>query len=291
MRISFLVMLAILTGAAELHAQQHTDTSPWSRRVLGPPESLDDQDPLLAPLRVARQPASDEIILPVVPWENRPRDGVRWQGEVELGLNAAHGNSRTNNLFNGFDLERATRTGILSLDWKYVKSTSNKTVIEHHALLDVSHHWMKEGRDQGWFASFGMEYDEFRAFDIRTAFNGGRLVTLGAGEDFTLMGKFGAGVSQELGGLNEDVIPEAVLGIHLMRQLTRWQRIAIESDYYPDWRDFSEFRVEVDVGWEILLDDRHDISFKMSALNRYDSTPQGRKANDLDYALLLLWKF
>ena len=123
MRISFLVMLAILTGAAELHAQQHTDTSPWSRRVLGPPEFLDDLGPLPAPLRVARQPASDEIILPVVPWENRPRDGVRWQGEVELGLNAAHGNSRTSNLFNGFDLERATRTGILSLDWKYVKST------------------------------------------------------------------------------------------------------------------------------------------------------------------------
>ena len=290
MRISFLAILAILTGAAELHAQQQAANNPWVP-VLGPPESLDDQDPLLAPLRVAQQAGSDETILPVVPWENRPRGGVRWQGEVELGLNAAHGNSRTSNLFNGFDLERATRRGILLLDWKYVKSTSNKTVIEHHALLDVSHHWIKEDRNQGWFASFGMEYDEFRAFDVRTAFNGGRLVTLGAGEDFTLMGKFGAGVSQELGGPNEDVIPEAVLGIHLMRQLTRWQRIAIESEYYADWRDFSEFRVEVDVGWEILLDERHDISFKLSALNRYDSTPQGRKANDLDYAMLLLWKF
>ena len=67
MRISFLVMLAILTGAAELHAQQQADINPWFRRVLGQPEFLDDQDPLLAPLRVARQAGSDETILPVVP--------------------------------------------------------------------------------------------------------------------------------------------------------------------------------------------------------------------------------
>ena len=291
MRISFLAILAMLTGAAELHAQQLPTINPWFPRVLGQPEFLDDQDPLPAPLRVAWQPGSDEAILPVVPWENRPRDRARWQGEVELGLNATHGNSRTSNLFNGVKLQRATRAGMLLVDWKYARSTSNRTVTDHHALLDVSHHWIKEDRNHGWFASFGMEYDEFRAFDVRTAFNGGRLVTFGEREDFTLMGKFGAGVSQEFGSLDEDVIPEAVLGLQLMRQLTRWQRITIESEYYADWRDFSEFRVEVDVGWEILLDERHDISFKMSALNRYDSTPQGRKANDLDYAMLLLWKF
>ncbi|MFP6670404.1 MAG: hypothetical protein VB857_03225, partial [Pirellulaceae bacterium] len=139
MRISFLAILAMLTGASELHAQQQATINPWFPRVLGEPEFMDDQDPLPAPLRVARQPASDETILPVVPWENRPRDGARWQAEVELGLNAAHGNSRTSNLFNGIELARATRAGILSVDWKYVKSTSNKTVIEHHALLDVSH--------------------------------------------------------------------------------------------------------------------------------------------------------
>jgi hypothetical protein len=290
MRISLLAILAMLTGAAGLHAQQQEANNLWFP-VLGRLEVLDDQDPLPAPLRVARQPGSNETTLPVVPWENRPRDRTRWQGEVELGLKASHGNSRTSNLFNGVDLERATRAGMLLVDWKYAKSTANRTVTGHHALLDISHLWIKEDRNHGWFASFGMEYDEFRAFDLRTAFNGGRLITFGDREDFTLRGKFGAGVSQEFGSLNEDVIPEAVLGLHLMRQLTRWQRITIESEYYADWRDFSEFRVEVDVGWEILLDERHDISFKLSALNRYDSTPQGRKANDLDYAMLLLWKF
>jgi putative salt-induced outer membrane protein YdiY len=290
MRISLLAILAMLTGAAGLHAQQQAANNPWFP-VLGRPESLDDQDPLPAPLRVAQQAGSDEIILPVVPWENRPRDGARWQGEVELGLNASHGNSRTSNLFNGVELERATRTGKLLLDWKYVKSTSKGKVTEHHALLDVSHHWIKEDRNHGWFASFGMEYDEFRAFDVRTAFNGGRLVTLQARKDFKLLGKFGAGVSREFGSPTEASIPEAVLGIHLVRQLTRWQRITIETEYFADWRDFSEFRVEADIGWEILLNERHDISFKVTALNRYDSTPQGRKANDLDYGLLLVWKF
>ena len=94
MRISFLVMLAILTGAAELHAQQHTDTSPWSRRVLGQPEFLDDRGPLPAPLRVARQPASDEITLPVGPTGEvdvvlvRPEGS---QGETLPGVVYFHG--------------------------------------------------------------------------------------------------------------------------------------------------------------------------------------------------------
>ena len=33
-----------------------------------------------------------------------------------------------------------------------------------------------------------------------------------------------------------------------------------------------------------------NLSLKVSAFDRYDSTPQGRRPNDLDYALLLLWK-
>ena len=38
-----------------------------------------------------------------------------------------------------------------------------------------------------------------------------------------------------------------------------------------------------------LLFDQN-LSFKLSVIDRYDSTPDGRKPNDLDYALLLLWK-
>ena len=46
-----------------------------------------------------------------------------------------------------------------------------------------------------------------------------------------------------------------------------------------------------DLAWEILLNDSENLSLKLAATDRYDSTPQGAKPNDIYYSLLLLVKF
>jgi hypothetical protein len=33
------------------------------------------------------------------------------------------------------------------------------------------------------------------------------------------------------------------------------------------------------------------LSLKLSVIDRYDSTPQGARPNDLDYSTLLIWVF
>jgi len=302
MRFVLLTWLALLAsghaGAEQAVAQQVPGLPASPVAVLGRPQLLDDPIPVPASLQDDLQEARfadisnlDMSILQIDPRAERPRDPARWQGEVELGLNAAHGNTSNSMLFNRFEIRRATEWGVLSLDWDYVKSITNKAVTEHHALLDVSHQWMKEEERHGWFASFGMEYDEFRAFDLRTSFNGGRLISLLDQPDLLLVGRIGAGVSQEIGGLSEALVPEAILGLRLEHNLTRWQRITIGTEYYPDWRALSEFRLEADASWEIVLNERRNFSFKLTALDRYDSTPQGRKHNDFDYAMLFVWKF
>ena len=44
-------------------------------------------------------------------------------------------------------------------------------------------------------------------------------------------------------------------------------------------------------GWEIALCKAWGLSLKLSVIDRYDSTPQGARPNDLDYSTLLIWVF
>ncbi len=68
-------------------------------------------------------------------------------------------------------------------------------------------------------------------------------------------------------------------------------KLIARIDYYPEWSDFNNFRLISDVAWEYLLDEDGNLSFKLSANDRYDSTPNGRKPNDVNYSALLLYKF
>ena len=61
-------------------------------------------------------------------------------------------------------------------------------------------------------------------------------------------------------------------------------------EYLPEWADWDDFRFESKFSWSIKLDTEKNLSLKLSVIDRYDSTPEGRLPNDLDYALLLIWK-
>jgi hypothetical protein len=66
--------------------------------------------------------------------------------------------------------------------------------------------------------------------------------------------------------------------------------VKLTSDYYPAWEDFHDYRLVTNAYWEILLDDQTNLSLKLGAVDRYDSTPNGALPNDIDYFVTLLWK-
>ena len=45
------------------------------------------------------------------------------------------------------------------------------------------------------------------------------------------------------------------------------------------------------VGQKVLLDEEKNLSLRLGVLEIYNSVPNGARPNDLDYALVLLWKF
>ena len=209
---------------------------------------------------------------------------------MEFGGNGTTGNTKTSRVFASVELERDTRFGELEIDLDYVRSKANNVVNKHHTLFDVGHQWLKDGNSLSWFAELGLEYDEFRPFDLRLTANGGIQKLFVDNDTTQLSWKFGAGISQEIGALEDTIVPEAVFGLILEKQLTSQQRLEADVDYFPDWSNFTEFRIEAEAAWVIVLDEQHGWSLKLAALDRYDSTPGDNKPNDFTYSLVLMWE-
>ena len=133
-------------------------------------------------------------------------------------------------------------------------------------------------------------YDEFKVFDLRLVLNGG-LGYQWLKTDATSLGtRVGAGASREFGGVDDDWAPEANLGIDFEHQLTKVQKLTATVDYYPEFGDFSSYRVVADLGWQMVVDAEANLSLKLGILDQYDSTPNGARPNDVNYTMLLIWK-
>jgi len=215
-----------------------------------------------------------------------------WDGGVELGISGAEGNAQTFSIAVGTHAKRTTQWGVLALDLNYAKTTANSVETQNNAFLKSRYDWSL-GETSHWtlFTRGTLEYDEFRAFDLRLAANLGLGYRLIDAESATLTARFGSGASHEVGGPDDAYLPEGLYGLDVKYQLTAKQKISGTTDYFPSWNDYSgSFRIETRASWEILLDEAANLSLKISAIDRYDSTPNGRKPNDLEYTFVLLWK-
>lgn len=243
-----------------------------------PPEELEQELASIGP-----EPTSN--------WFSPARMFESWTVGFELGVNGNEGNSDTLNVTSGLDLEQKRDLITNSIRMRYNQATAEGIETKNNAFLKLNHE--RQFKDSPWslFARNDLLYDRFKAFDLRVVLNAGLGYTFFATDVTTLKGRFGAGASREIGGPDNDWVPEAVLGMDYKRQLTKRQKLTATIDYYPEIGNFEEFRMVTDIAWELLIDDEANLNLKFSVLDEYDSTPNGRKPNDLNYAMLLLWKF
>ena len=214
-----------------------------------------------------------------------------WGAAIELGMNAASGNSDTLTLKTGAELERNTDRSKTVIDINYAKTSANHLETQHYALLKTRQDLFLNHSHWNWFTKQEVAYDEFKAFDLRWVINSGIAYRFADSDERKLAGRFGAGVSREFGGPDNRWIPEAVFGADWKRKLTEQQEIKATFDYLPSWNNWDEdFRITADLAWEIRFDQPENLRLKVGIIDRYDNTPNGAKANDFAYSLLLLWK-
>ncbi len=283
--------LGILAGALLLATHNISFAQQSTPRLARLPDLnpvVETGAPRIAPLESDLEEVEPDLIEPT--WTEPWACFVCWEGSFEVGINASTGNSETFSIRAGGDLERETDRHKFKLHAAYSKTDTSGAVTQ-----DNGQFWIRDDLkfgDSPWstFLKGGIEYDTFRDYDYRLSGNGGLGYKFLDNDVTSIAARFGAGASQEIGSLDNDVKPEAVFGIDFKRQLTKRQKLTSTVDYYPTWDDWEDYRMEAEVAWEMLIDAEANLNLKFAVIDRYDSTPGTRKPNDFDYALLLLWK-
>ena len=215
-----------------------------------------------------------------------------WKGNVALGLNGASGNTERFNLRGEVSGTRDTEHMTTTASALYTYATDDGQKSENRALLAARNDW-KLG-DSPWmvFAEGSIEYDEFKDWDWRVAGAGGVGYAFIRNDRTTLIGRAGLGLSREIGGTDNTIRPEGLLGLDLSHQLTERQLLTASTTIYPDLDETGEYRAVSNAAWEIMIDPEVNMSLRLGIEDRYDSTPgSGFKKNDFAYFAMLVWEF
>jgi hypothetical protein len=214
-----------------------------------------------------------------------------WSGNIELGISGAEGNQETFNIRTGgkaigkFDWSTQTYEAI------FIENTSSGATIARNAIGDARWELPLWSPVWSYYAHGRLEYDEFKPFDLRAAGD------TGLGYDWIktdlnfLQTRAGLSTSREFGGAEDFWKPELAFGMEWRYTIDARQKITLKSDYFPTWDDFSDYRLNTQADWEFAVQPAWNLSLKLSAISRYDSTPNGAKPHDLNYAAMLLWNY
>jgi putative salt-induced outer membrane protein YdiY len=214
-----------------------------------------------------------------------------WEGNVELGLNGTDGNSETFNVRFGVTAKYKTESLWRSVQLTSIQKRANGKTTANTALLDGRLEWPMPGSRWNYFMHGLLEYDEFKAFNTRLSADTGFGYEFLQNEQTTLMGRSGLAVSREISGPDNAVHPELLLGGEYKHRFNEFHSISGKTEFYPSVLDFGDFRLNSQASWEMALSKIWGLSLKLSIIDRYDSTPQGARPNDLDYSTLLIWSF
>ena len=187
--------------------------------------------------------------------------------------------------------KRESEFGKIDISAYYNKTTADGEETQNNAQVDIRNDW--KFNDTSRWSLFGTGtafYDRFQDFDVQVNASGGVGFRLFDAYGAELTTRAGGGASRELGGLNEDWVPEAHFGFDYDQQITKRQKLYSTLDYFPEMDGFNEFRLVTDVGWELELDKPTNMSLKLSVTDRYDSTPSDDEPRLLNYSILLLWE-
>lgn len=214
-----------------------------------------------------------------------------WNGSFELGLDGSEGNSKVFNIRFGCDATREMDDGKLLFDFDFRKTTSDYVETANRAFLDWRYERTVRNSHLSAFVHGTDEFDEFQAFNFRFAVDIGLDYALIDTKVTSLNTRLGGGFSREVGGPDNQYIPEAALGISMEHRFSKMHKITATADYMPNVTDLQDYRLRTRFEWEMLISEEMNLSMKFSMIDSYDSTPHGALANDLDYGVMLIWSF
>ena len=215
-----------------------------------------------------------------------------WDGSFDLGWTVPRAAAKRSTSIAGSTPNGRPRATSSPLSLDYNKQTAQTTSTANRLFFEGRWEWLVADTPRSWFVHETVEYNEFQTFNVRDTSDAGMGYRLIKNDGTTLIGRLGGGFSHEYGGPDNGMyVPEIVLGMQLEHQISKRQKILGLVEYAPDVSDFLRYRIRSQAALEIQLDDDKNLSLRLGVLEIYSCAPDGAQPNDLDYALMLMWKF
>jgi putative salt-induced outer membrane protein YdiY len=217
--------------------------------------------------------------------------GAPWDTGIELGLNGSTGNNESFSIRTGGYTKRESRFSKLDYSIYYNRTTTSEGTTQNNATTDIRNDWLLDDSSP-WslYTKANLFYDEFQAFELQTNGSTGIGYQIFKRPELTLTTRAGGGASREFGGPDNEWTPEALFGFEYEQHVSDTQKLYANLEYYPRFEDFGQYRLVTDGGWEIELSKPSNLSLKISANDRFDSTPNGADPHLVNYSVLLLLK-
>ena len=217
--------------------------------------------------------------------------GTPWDTGIELGLNGSSGNNESFSIRTGGYVKRESRFSKLDYSLYYNRTTTGEETTQNNATTDVRNDWLLDDSSP-WslYTKANLFYDQFQAFDLQTNGSSGIGYQIFKDPLINLTTRVGGGASREFGGPDNEWVPEALFGFEYDQCVTDTQKFSATLEYYPEFENFGQYRLVADGGWEIELVKPSNMSLKISANDRFDSTPNGADPHLVNYSVLLLLK-
>ena len=279
--------------SAEVMPTPGDSSRSWAEEIAPPPGPYDSLMELLTPGTTPETLAGSIDDTPVTIYEwYQPAywfGPTPWDAGIQLGVNGSEGNNSVFSMRTGGHLNRETERWKLKSSLNYNNTKTNGVVTQNNGIHDLRLDRILADTPWTLFFLENFIYDEFKVYHVQLSLNSGLGYQWIKTDATDFLTRMGLGTLREFGGIEDDWQPTAIAGFDFTRQITKMQRFTAKVDYFPEWEDFGNYRVISDFGWEIQLDYPKNMSLKASAIDRYDSTPDGSTPNALDYAVMLIW--
>lgn len=229
------------------------------------------------------------VLVPVEP--TPPPPPKQWTGGIDFGINGTDGNSQNFNLRLGADAKRERADSIFTTSLVYNYATNGSVRTANQALFNNRYEWLFADSPWSRWVSSGLEYNEFRAFDLLITAHAGLAYSWWKNDAGLLKTRAGFGGSKPVGAPDDNFIPEAMLGLDYERRLFDRAKFVFGGQLFPNLGDWFEYRAEIRAALDVLIDPEHNLGLKLGLVDLYFSDPQGRKPNDIQYFMALTWKF
>ncbi len=263
------------------------DPLPEGNTPAGEAEGADGEVP-------AEEVAVGEVEIPAdADWWFFPASWYKpWSGSAELGLNGTEGNSQTFNIRAGAKAKYEQPWITQSYEVIHIDNSADGVQTALNGYFDGRIVWPFEGSRWSYYIHSRSEYDDFRDYDFRISGDTGLGYSVWKTDASNLDLRGGLSTSKEVGGSDNRFVPELTFGLELSHKIDDRQKISLTSDYYPAIDDFAtDYRINTNASWEIVVSKAWGLSAKLSVIDRYDNTPQSRRPNDINYSALMLWAF